>query len=253
MKTKKKKPGKMDIALRLTRFRNEAPGILGITFEEILERCGIPENDYRANEQGRKMLRTNHLKSLQKEFKLNIIWLLGLDVPMFQEKIGFNRQFRDFRETGPGILGVTFEEILQRCGITEKDYRAYEEGLKNPHPYHLFILSKEFNLNINWFYGKEDSTFTDSGCLGDVPVNLSDHSSRSFLFKEAMENPDVEYFFLSLTDFLLGRSEGERKNLFQSWAGLHQNFNRISGKLSRIFYPQPGQAEVTSKKAKPKG
>ena len=255
MKTQRKKSVKLvllkDIHLRLTRFRNEAPGILGIPFEEILKKCGIPEEEYRACEQGRKKLRMNHLDSLFRECKLNSNWLLGGRRPMFLLKANFSPRFREFRETAPGILGIPFDEILKRCGIPEKEYRAYEQGLKQPRADHLFSLSKEFNLNINWFFGIEDAMFVTTNALYvDTSNEVSDRAARSILFKRVMENPDAEKFFLSLTEFLLSMSEDELKNLFQSWAGLYQNFNRISGKLSKIFGPQPVQTAVARKKTK---
>jgi len=62
MKTKNKKPGEMDIALRLIRFRNEAPGILGIPFEEILKR-------YRRLQAGRSWEMQFNLKGEKNELQ----------------------------------------------------------------------------------------------------------------------------------------------------------------------------------------
>jgi len=153
----------MDIHLRLARFRNEAPGILGITFEEILQRCGIPEKYYLSCEQGKKRLRSNHMQSLLVECKLNIKWLLGFGEVMFLEVMDFSPRFREFRETAPGILGITFEEILRKCGIPEEVFRAYEQGLKSPLVEHLFSLCRECHLDINWLFGHENSTLFIKG------------------------------------------------------------------------------------------
>jgi transcriptional regulator with XRE-family HTH domain len=159
MKAKKKKPVKMDIALRLAKIRNEAPAILGIPFEEILKRCGISEKFYLACEQGKRRLRANHMQSLSIECKLNVNWLLGRGEVMFLEDLVFIPRFKEFRETAPGILGITFNEILQKCGIPEEDYRIYEAGMKNPPIEYLYLLLREFNLNINWLYGHKSSMF----------------------------------------------------------------------------------------------
>jgi transcriptional regulator with XRE-family HTH domain len=69
----------------------------------------------------------------------------------------FSPRFREFRETAPGILGISFEEILQKCGIAENDYRYYEQGLKSPLVEHLFSLCRECRLDINWLFGHENS------------------------------------------------------------------------------------------------
>jgi len=161
MGTTERKPGKMvllnDINLRLTAFRNKAPGILGIPFEEILQRCGITEKYYLSCEHGRRRLRTNHLARLQSEFKLNPNWVLGGNEPMFLLEVDSNPRFKEFREKAPGILGITFDEILQKCGISEEDYLAYEQGLKYPPVEHLFSLCRECRLNINWLLGLKTS------------------------------------------------------------------------------------------------
>jgi len=159
-----KKPGKMvllnDINRRLTEFRNKAPGILGIPFEEILQRCGITKKYYLFCEHGRRRLRADHLARLQSEFKLNSNWMLGSNEPMFLLEVDFNPRLKEFRETAPGILGIPFDEILKKCGISGKNYRAYEQGLKYPPVEHLFSLCRECHLNINWLLGLKTSMFS---------------------------------------------------------------------------------------------
>jgi len=97
------------------------------------------------------------LARLQSEFKLNSNWVLGSNEPMFLLEVDFNPRFKEFREKAPGILGIPFDEILKKCGISGKNYRAYEQGLKYPPVEHLFSLCRECHLNINWLYGLKTS------------------------------------------------------------------------------------------------
>lgn len=59
-------------------------------------------------------------------------------------------------------LNITQKDMSKMCGIPTSTVSEMESGIKKPHPSYLYLLSKDFNVNINWILtGKSSMLLPD--------------------------------------------------------------------------------------------
>lgn len=133
------------INLKLKQIREEN----GITQAELARKMGVAASTIGSYEQGIREPDHKNLVQLSRVLGVTVDRLLGADCCL-SETIANNMKIMI------ESIGITQEELANKCGITSVTISRYVTKERTPHIENLIKIADYFNVSLDWLCGRTE-------------------------------------------------------------------------------------------------